>query len=605
MTNPYTITKGGYVAFDAMSLKQLILDRLNEQKIFTDQNFIGSNLSTVIDIVAYAFNTLMYYLNRTSSESMFTEAQLYENINKIVKLIDYNPVGFQTSTLSFTCSATGFNQGLYTIPRYSFITINNIPFTFNEDIVFNKNENNITEFLQEISNQKLLYQGVYQEYPLYTALGENYETIIVNTGDELVDHFNIDVYVKDFLTGKWEQYDKTANLYLENNIAKKYELRLNGNKRYEVKFGNNINGRKLSSEDQVAIYYLSSAGEQGIVGPNALQSSSFVPYDTAQYNEIINDILKNQYRIININETQNLLFNNSLNSTPIKEAETPEEIRQRAPSYYKFQYRLVTNTDYETFIKTNFANLIHDVVVINNWEYTSSYLKYFYDIGLQDPLKTERALINQILYADSCNFNNIYFIVVPRSNASGISYLAPAQKELINLNLLENKITTLETVFVDPVYKYINLGITDSASFTDFDPEIDEDFCRLEVIKRSTSRADNETLKNSIVNIFKNYFDRSKCKLGQLIDLKFLNQQILNLEGVQTFYTTRSDSPSNRVEGLSFFAWNSLYPSNDKLVTTNDIILQKFEFPYFNNIESIYSRIDIIATNQTLLRAEY
>lgn len=178
-TEQFTLKKDSYVAFDAMSLRQLIIDRLNEQKIFTDQNFLGSNLASIIDIIAYSYNTLIYYLNKTSSESLFSEAQLYENINRIVKLIDYSPIGFQTSTLSFNCSANPLPQGpgLYTIPRYSYALVNNIPFSFNEDITFIKTTNAI-ESLNEVAQQRLLYQGIYQEYPVYTAAGEDSEIVI-------------------------------------------------------------------------------------------------------------------------------------------------------------------------------------------------------------------------------------------------------------------------------------------------------------------------------------------------------------------------------------------------------------------------------------------
>ena len=81
LTNNYDIPKDGYVAFDALSLRQLIINRLNEEGTFTDQNSIGSNLASIIDIVSYSYNTLIYYLNKTATESMFTEAQLLENIN--------------------------------------------------------------------------------------------------------------------------------------------------------------------------------------------------------------------------------------------------------------------------------------------------------------------------------------------------------------------------------------------------------------------------------------------------------------------------------------------------------------------------------------------
>ena len=73
------------VAFEALSLKQLIKERLNSTGYFTDQNYEGSNISSWIDIIAYSYHVLMFYLNRTSTESMFSEAQLYENINRIIK----------------------------------------------------------------------------------------------------------------------------------------------------------------------------------------------------------------------------------------------------------------------------------------------------------------------------------------------------------------------------------------------------------------------------------------------------------------------------------------------------------------------------------------
>ena len=122
--NNYNIPTDGYVAFDATSLKNLIVSRLNTNNVFTDQNFEGSNISSLIDIIAYSYNVLMFYLNRTSSESTFTTAELFENINKIVKLINYNPIGNQTSVLSFLAKATSsLPQGIYTIPRYSFFTV--------------------------------------------------------------------------------------------------------------------------------------------------------------------------------------------------------------------------------------------------------------------------------------------------------------------------------------------------------------------------------------------------------------------------------------------------------------------------------------------------
>lgn len=602
-TEQFPLKKDSYVAFDAMSLRQLIIDRLNDQQVFTDQNFLGSNLASIIDIIAYSYNTLIYYLNKTSSESMFSESQLYENINRIVKLIDYSPIGFQTSTLSFNCSATTLTQGLYTIPRYSYALVNNIPFSFNEDITFIKTTDG-TESLNEIAQQRLFYQGFYQEYPVYTAAGEDNEVVILNPGTDIVDHFNIDVYVKPKLTGKWEVYTKSPNLFLEGGSDKKYEIRLNPNKRYEIKFGNDINGAKLQTGDEVAVYYLVSQGQEGEIGPGAFTSQTkLIRYSSLQFNQIVTDILENQFRLLTPIEINNLIFTNTTNSTPVKLAENADDIRKTAPANYRSQYRLVTTRDYEIFIKTNFTNLLADVKCVNNWDYVSGYLKYFYDIGLTDPSKTPRALFNQVQYADSCNFNNVYLLVVPRSGSQNLDFVVPAQKELINTAVLDSKMATTETVFIDPIYKALSLGI--SSSLATVDPILEEDLCRLEVIKRTSSRRDNQSIINDIVNIFTNYFNRDNLKLGQTVDIRSLTQQILGVDGVETFFTTRIDDTSIRAEGLSLFAWNPIYPANDKTVTTNNIPLKYFEYPFFSNINLLAQKIIVTAVSTVFETIEY
>lgn len=601
MTPNYDIPKDGYVTFDALSLRQLIINRLNEQGIFTDQNYIGSNLASIIDIISYSYNTLIYYLNKTGTESMFTEAQLLENINRIVKIIDYSPIGAQTATLNFSCSASNFTQGFYTIPRYSYLLINNIPYSFNEDIVFAKTQNTVVESLNEIARQKLLFQGTFNEYPVYTATGESNEILLLDVRNEIVDHFNVNVYVKSFSTGTWKQYTKTANLYLEDGFAEKYEIRLNSNNRYEIKFGNNVNGKQLQSGDQVAIYYLVSRGAAGEIGPGTINNSALVLYNSVQYNQILNDINLNNYRYVTTNETTYLQFGNNSASTTFQDKETPDEIRQNAPSTYKSQYRLVTLTDYVTFVKTNFAYLFSDVKVVNNADYVSGYLKYFYDIGLTDPTNTERALFNQVQYSDSCNFNNVYLVVVPKAETQ--DYLLPAQKELISSAANQIKMATTEIAFIDPVYKAVIFGVKN-------DPTqpltiVEDAFGVLIINKRANSRRDDRAIASDVTNIFRNYFTKQNIKLGQTLDLRLLTQQILDIDGVESFITANENNNNEFTQGLSFFVWNPIYPENDKQVTQNSVTMKYFELPYFFDIDNIETRIRVNSSASVSVTPEY
>ena len=182
-TSDFLLDSNSYAAFDALSLKNLIIKRLNSNTVFTDQNFEGSNISAIIDIIAYAYNVLLFYLNQTASESTFSSATIYENINKIVKLVGYNPVGYQTCLLPFKAYASPqIAPETYTIQRYTYFTINGTVYSFNNDVTFTKATSG-AEYLSDFSDANLLYQGNYTEYPSYFATGEPFETVTMTVID--------------------------------------------------------------------------------------------------------------------------------------------------------------------------------------------------------------------------------------------------------------------------------------------------------------------------------------------------------------------------------------------------------------------------------------
>ena len=57
-------------------------------------------------------------------------------------------------------------------------------------------------------------------------------------------------------------------LYLENGVSESYEVRLSESKVYELKFGNDINGKQLKSGDKVSVFYLQTDGSIGEIGQN-------------------------------------------------------------------------------------------------------------------------------------------------------------------------------------------------------------------------------------------------------------------------------------------------------------------------------------------------
>ena len=80
-----------FLRFSAYSIKDLITRKLSEDTRFTDQVYEGSNLTILIDLVSYMYQCLLYQINNSASESMFSDTQIYENISRLCRFIGYHP----------------------------------------------------------------------------------------------------------------------------------------------------------------------------------------------------------------------------------------------------------------------------------------------------------------------------------------------------------------------------------------------------------------------------------------------------------------------------------------------------------------------------------
>jgi len=613
--NNFDLTNTGYVAFDALSLKSLINARLNSKNFFTDQNFEGSNISSVIDIIAYAYHVLIFYLNRTSSESTFTTAELYENINKIVKLINYNPIGYQTSILSFLATASdSLPVNIYTIPRYSYFTLNGVNYSFNKDVTFSKNISS-SEVLADLQENNLLYQGRFTEYPLYTATGEPFEVLTLtvtdpNGANDIIDHFNVDVYVLDntLPTPVWSKWESTQSLFLEKSNAQKYEIRLNENQRYEIKFGNNVTGKQLNNGDSVAIYYLKSNGTSGEVGPGILDNNRLFFFNTAQFNQIKASVIPGNLNLITNTEASYITFSNIDASTNFVDIEPVSNIKTNAINSFRSQYRLITSDDFTNYVFKNYSNIISSTRAINNWDYISGHLKYYFDLGVDKPNLQSRVLFNQVKFSDSCNFNNVYIYAVPRlekltSLTTRANYLNSAQKQLLLNDLQQVKLTTAEIIVNDPVYVAVDLGVLRPGET--LTPEISETTF-LEITREITAKRNPESLKDSIKTIISDYFSTSKDNLGKLINLGDLTNQIFALEGIKEINTIRRINDTIiRVPGISLIIYNPVYPYNDITITTQDTQLPYFKFPFLNNPLDFANKIVVETPSIQVLQTEF
>ncbi len=572
--NEFPVAKDSYIAFDGLSIKEKIKERLNQTGIFTDQNYEGSNIAGINDSIAMSFSLLMYYLNQSSVNGQFSETSVYENMNRIVKELDYKPVGHQTASVSFTMSGNNLSAGIYTIPRYSNLSIGGVIYSFGKDVSFTKTLDNTPEAIKGIESDSVLYQGTFVEMPLYTPSGNANEIIYITASDNsIVDNFNIDVYVKT--NGVWKEWAKTQSLYINNSSDEVFEVRFNENQRYEIKFGDDINGKKLQNTDTVLIYYLMSNGIDGEIGVSALQNKKVIPSISFNLQSIL-DSSNSTY--MSQSQLLELALNNKFPSTYYAVPESIESIRKNAPGVFRSQFSITTKKSYETFIRSNFSYIIQDSVVMNNKEYLDSYIKYFYELGLTKPQNESRALFNQVNYADACNFNNVYIFCVPKSVKSSLSYLTPSQKSLIVNSIADEQVLTSETVLADPVYIAFDLCLKDSNTVSKDTISNSELF----VVKTPSNRRSDSSIKNDIQKVIVDFFSVDNNSLGQSVNIQQLNASILDIEGVSQIYT-RNKITGISAEGIKMLYWNPVYFDLTAEETQSLTDLYNFQYPFLNN----------------------
>jgi hypothetical protein len=599
----FPLSFNSYAAFDATSIKTLMQQRLIDGGVFTDQIFEGSNFNSLLDVIAYSYHVLLFYLNRTANEASFTNAQLYENVNRIVKLLNYNPIGIQTSVLSFSAVANdSLEKGIYTIPKYSYFTINDTSYSFTEDLTFSKSTSGV-EVLNDLNESGLLYQGSFIQYPLYIATGEEFEefnivSVDADGNNDLIDHSHIHVYVKSG-NNSWKQYNNVNSLYLENNLSETYELRLNENQRYSIKFGNGVTGKKLNEGDFIVVFYLKSDGPNGEAGSNVLNGSRLFIYNTQLYSEIMSQIRAAGSNILNISEAAQLNFENNLPSSKFTYQEDSKSIKNNARNTYKTQYRLINSTDFENYIKNNFSNLIQDVKVVNNTDYVEGHLQYLNEIGLSEPNLDSRILFNQINFSNSCNFNNVNCYCIPKipqnETANFNKFLSIGLKNRIKDSLNQIKILTSEIVFQDPVYMEVGIGVASSDEINNkrLYPEIVSE-SKLVIKKKSQSFISDSSIVENIVNAFKSFFDNQT--LGKTIEIDKINTSILGINGIESFFTQRVvNGETIVINGLSLMVFNPIYsaPEEDIQIINQSLILPFFKSPYYGNYDVLKGNIVI------------
>lgn len=259
-----TVFSVANIEFD--SIKSSLKSYLATQSQFKDYDFDGSNLSVLLDVLAY--NTYMnnFYLNMVASESFIDSAQIRNSVISHAKSLNYTP-------RSYSASAATINLQIFptdtpaqiTIPRYTEFTtrVDNETFVFTTDkgitISADRNGNYIANGVQ-------IFEGdIVTE--LFTANTSNTAQRFV-LSNKTIDTNSLVVKINESTadTTNTEWIKSTSTIGIDGTSNTFYLLPAE-NERYEIQFGDGVLGRRLKHNNVVEVTYraCSAADPDGAV----------------------------------------------------------------------------------------------------------------------------------------------------------------------------------------------------------------------------------------------------------------------------------------------------------------------------------------------------
>ena len=328
---------------DFDQVKTSLKDYLRSNSNFTDYDFEGSNLSSILDVLAYNTYITSYNANMVTNEVFIDSATLRENVVSLARNIGYLPRSrtAATATISFFVDVTGVTPAPATItlnkgPVASSAGqtgVNSYVFCILEDItvpVFTDSNGIATATFDQVKiSEGTLITNAFTN----TSVNPDQKFILPNTG---IDTSLMTVTVKSNAsetTGA--KYSSQNSIFDIDSSSKVYFLQEIEDERYEIFFGDDIFGKKLEEGNFVTVEYVVSSGDAA----NGISNFTFA----GRLSYIRN---AQSYSVT----TGISLLSTDLKSNGGESIETVDSIKKFAPRIYASQNRAVSANDYETLI---------------------------------------------------------------------------------------------------------------------------------------------------------------------------------------------------------------------------------------------------------------
>ena len=335
-----------FTNLDFDQIKDQIRQYLRSNSNFTDFDFEGSNMSILIDILAYNTYISAFNSNMVVNESFLDSATLRENVVSLARNIGYVPRSRKSAqaVINFDFKFNGnsntvkLNKGLVCVGAS-----NNTSFTFSipEDVIaaspVDQGSNILVNPPRTAKFENLIvYQGTLLKKNFVVNGSLDQRFILENS---FIDTESIRVFVRKGGATAGLEYSRIDNITALDSTSNIYLIQEIKDEKYELLFGDGFFGTKLGDGDIIEISYIITEGKAGNDG-------KFFSYSADAVDDAGNPLAASVTPIINTIQ----------NAKGGGDIEDIESIKYIAPRVYSSQYRAVTTKDYEAIVQSVFPD---------------------------------------------------------------------------------------------------------------------------------------------------------------------------------------------------------------------------------------------------------
>ena len=334
------VTKFTNLDFD--QIKTQIKDYLRANSNFTDFDFEGSNLSVLIDALAYNTYISAFNSNLVVNESFLDSATLRENVVSLARNIGYVPRSKSAAraSISFNVTANSTSSEIKLQPGLVCVGRSNdsdVVFSISEEINASTTVNSgiATASFGSVTSPIEVLEGTFLTSQ-FIVDGSLEQRFVLDNAN--IDTSSIVAYVgTPGVLGK--QYKMIDNIVGISSISDTYLIQEVQDERYELLFGDGIFGRKPQNGAVITVQYVVTSGSEG----NGPEFFNFAGNFLGDNGQVITP------SVIPTINTVSAASNGG-------DIESVDSIKYFAPRLYSSQYRAVTARDYESIVQQVYPN---------------------------------------------------------------------------------------------------------------------------------------------------------------------------------------------------------------------------------------------------------